>query len=219
MRRSERLRQKALDAERGGKILIYIDPPRDSGLSSFSLSVRPTDTILSIKERIARIVDYYPEYQVLTIWGKELDDRYTVDDYRRAIFDGATLVLTTRGGFSLGGGRPASTFTLGPPREEPRPTRGGGFSFGGRPSREEPRPTGGGGFSFGGRERGPTFTLGPPREELRRTFTFGPPRESEGPRGFRIGGGGEPRPRTRVEPGAFSFGGGGDSKKAVFYLE
>jgi hypothetical protein len=183
MRRSERLRQKAQKAKdeevlrvwqevmrreheerqrveqenlrREEFISIYIDASRvSSDKPRFRLTVRPTDTILKIKRVIYIIVGDFPEYQVLTIAGIELDDRYTVDDYRREIFDGSTLVLTRRGGFTLGngafsfGGRePAPTFTLGPPRESGRPRT---FRFGGRGepgprTRAEP-----GAFSFGG---------------------------------------------------------------------
>jgi hypothetical protein len=171
----QRVWQERMRREEG--ISIYIDASRVSGVPGFSLSVKPTDTILSIKNEIAKTVGYDPQYQVLTIAGIELDDRYTVYDYREVIFDGSTLVLTTRGGFTLGRGRPR-TFRFG----------GGG----------ESRPREPGAFSFGGQEPGPTFTLGPPREDGSagpRTFRFGGrgeprPRTQVKPGTFGFGGGG-----------------------------
>jgi hypothetical protein len=234
MRRREKEAQRYWQERMRRDINIYIDPSRVGGLSRFSLSVKPTDTIRSIKNKITAIVRYDPQYQVLTIEGIELEDRFTVDDYEQVIVDGSTLTLTTRGGFTLGSERPRSfrfggtgkpreepgpTFTLGPPRKEPRGT----FTLG--PRGVEPRPREPGAFSFGRREQGSTFTLGPRRDEPERTFTVGPRGEEPRPREpdafsfgrreqgstFTLG-----PPRTRVEPGAFSFGGGGEGKKAVF---
>ncbi len=140
-RQDEEMLQARQERMRIGKeIEIYI---REELKWEMPFLVKPTDTILSIKKKLMRYVGYEPQYQVLSIAGIELEDRFTIEYYKGLIFDGSTLVFTTRGGFTLG---------------------------------------------------------------------------SLTPRRFRFGGGGEPRPTTRVEPGTFGFGGGGVGKKAVFHV-